>query len=68
MGFMIVLMWADRYVLIWAFTAVLTEPVGCHFQTSLLLEQKLKNYFRNLAFALVLCQCCSRNVACEAVW
>ena len=43
MGFMVVLMWADWYVLIWAFSAVLTEPVGCHFQTSLLLEQNLKN-------------------------
>ena len=42
-GFMIVLMWADWYVLIWAFSAVLTEPAGLPFQTSLLLDQNLKN-------------------------
>ena len=35
-GFMIVFRRADRYVLIWAVSAVLTEPVDCHFQTSLL--------------------------------
>ena len=44
------------------------EPCNCHLFKIAALEQNLKNYFSNLAFALVLCQCCSRNDACEAAW
>ena len=63
-GFMIVLRRAGRYVLIWARRAVPTNLQLSSFQTLQLLEQNLKNYFS----AIVLCQCCSRNDDCEAVW
>ena len=67
-GFMSVLKRADRYVLIWAVSAVLTEPVDCHFQTSLLQNKTWKLLQCKVQCNLVLCQCCSRNDASEAAW
>ena len=63
-GFTVILRRAGWYVLIWARTAVPANLQLSSFQTSQLLEQNLKNYFS----VIVLCQCCSRNDASEAVW
>ena len=68
MSSMIVLMWADRYVLIWAFSAVLTEPVGLPFSNIAAFRPKPEKPDKLLQCNLALLPCCSRNDACEAVW
>ena len=65
-GFMIVLRKAGRYVLIWARSAVLTNLQLSSFSNIAALRTKPEKLLLYLAFALVLCQCCSRKDACEA--
>ena len=64
-GFIFILRRTDIFILIWACTAVLSNITTVIFSNYPSSQTKL---LRSLAFAAMLCRCCSRNGACEAVW